>query len=197
MVIMAGFARSGGQVTLEMTVENQSTAPLDNFMIQFDKNTFGLQAVSPNMGLSLVQPGSRADSAVVMRVNPGFVPSNKPPADAVQCAVKNSSGQVFYFSVPLSIAAVSVEGGRVGKQDFLATWKDIPDTDEVHRRFDGLSSRCNDIDAVERYLEQNNVFTIAQRQNQQANTVRASCRNSFRFFADVCCDPRRASCTCL
>jgi AP-1 complex subunit beta-1 len=171
MVVHAGFARSGDTVTLEMTVENQSPAPLSNFMVQFNKNSFGLQPTAANTGLPEVQPGSSSTCSVPIRVNPEFVPPpGKPPADNVQCAMKNSSGQVFYYTIPLSIGAVGVTDGQVGKQEFLVTWKDISDSDEVNRRFDGLSARCNDIDAVERHLADSNVYTIAQRQNPQANT---------------------------
>jgi AP-1 complex subunit beta-1 len=176
MVVMARFSRSGEQVTLDVTVENQSAGPLGNFMIQFDKNAFGFQAAAPNMGLPTLQPGGKADGSVSMRVNPAHVhPPPKAPMDSVQCAVKNSSSQVFYFTIPLNVAAVSVASGKIGKQDFLATWKEIPDQDEVNRRLEGLSSRCNDVNGIERYLEDNNVFCIAQRTNQQANTVRMLC----------------------
>ena len=171
MVVNAGFARSGDVVTLEMTVDNQSAAPLSTFMVQFNKNSFGVQPTAANTGLPEIQPGSSASCSMALRINQEFVPpAGKPPADNVQCAMKNSSGQVFYFTIPLSVGSVGVPDGLVGKQEFLVTWKEISDSDEVNRRFDGLSTRCNDIDAVERHLADNNVFTIAQRQNAQANT---------------------------
>jgi AP-1 complex subunit beta-1 len=171
MVVSAGFGRSGDTVTLEMTVENQSPAPLSGFMVQFNKNSFGLQPTAANTGLPEIQPGSSSTCSVPIRVNPEFVPPpTKAPTDSVQCAMKNSTGQVFYFTIPLSVSAIGVPDGQVGKQEFLVTWKEISDSDEVNRRFDGLSARCNDIDAVERHLHDSNVFTIAQRQNPQANT---------------------------
>jgi len=171
MVVHAGFARSGEDVTLELTVENQSAGPLSNFMVQFNKNSFGLQPAGANSGIPAIEPGASSSGSLPMRVNPDFVPPPaKPPSDSVQCAMKNSSGQVYYFTIPVTIGAVSVSDGKVGKQEFLTTWKEISDSDEVNQRFDGLSARCNDIDAVERHLADNNVFTIAQRQNPQANT---------------------------
>jgi AP-1 complex subunit beta-1 len=171
MVVSAGFARSGDTVTLEISVENQSPAPLSGFMVQFNKNSFGLQPTAANTGLPEIQPGSSSTGSMPIRVNPEFVPPpGKAPTDSVQCAMKNSTGQVFYFTIPLSISTIGVSDGQVGKQEFLVTWKEISDSDEVNRRFDGLSARCNDIDAVERHLHDSNVFTIAQRQNPQANT---------------------------
>jgi AP-1 complex subunit beta-1 len=171
MVVSAGFARSGDTVTLEMKVENQGPTPLSGFMVQFNKNSFGLQPMAANTGLPEIQPGSSSTGSMPIRVNPEFIPPPaKAPTDSVQCAMKNSTGQVFYFTIPLSISTIGVPDGQVGKQEFLVTWKEISDSDEVNRRMDGLSARCNDIDAVERHLRDNNVFTIAQRQNPQANT---------------------------
>lgn len=45
--INAQLARKDGQIVYSMLFENNSQIPLDGFMIQFNKNTFGLAAAGP------------------------------------------------------------------------------------------------------------------------------------------------------
>lgn len=45
--ISAQLTRRDGQVFYNMLFENNSQVPLDGFMIQFNKNTFGLAAAAP------------------------------------------------------------------------------------------------------------------------------------------------------
>lgn len=45
--ISAQLSRRDGQVFYSMLFENNSQAVLDGFMIQFNKNTFGLAAAGP------------------------------------------------------------------------------------------------------------------------------------------------------
>lgn len=45
--ISAQLTRRDGQVFYSMLFENNSQVPLDGFMIQFNKNTFGLAAAGP------------------------------------------------------------------------------------------------------------------------------------------------------
>lgn len=45
--ISAQLTRRDGQVFYSMLFENNSQAVLDGFMIQFNKNTFGLAAAGP------------------------------------------------------------------------------------------------------------------------------------------------------
>lgn len=45
--INAQLIRRDGQVFYSMLLENNSQVPLDGFMIQFNKNTFGLAAGGP------------------------------------------------------------------------------------------------------------------------------------------------------
>lgn len=45
--ISAQLTRRDGQVFYSMLFENNTQVPLDGFMIQFNKNTFGLAAAGP------------------------------------------------------------------------------------------------------------------------------------------------------
>ena len=40
-------ARQGGQITHDLTFENQSGAPVANFAVQFNKNSFGFAPAAP------------------------------------------------------------------------------------------------------------------------------------------------------
>lgn len=48
----------------------------------------------------------------------------------LQVAVKNSI-DVFYYSSVLPMHVLFVDDGEMDKRVFLATWKDIPSTNEV------------------------------------------------------------------
>lgn len=45
--ISGQLTRRDGQIFYSILFENNSQIPLDGFMIQFNKNTFGLAAVGP------------------------------------------------------------------------------------------------------------------------------------------------------
>lgn len=45
--ISAQLIRRDGQIFYDIAFENNSQVPLDGFMIQFNKNTFGLAAAGP------------------------------------------------------------------------------------------------------------------------------------------------------
>ena len=45
--ISAQLTRQDGQIFYSLLFENNSQVPLDGFMIQFNKNTFGLAAAGP------------------------------------------------------------------------------------------------------------------------------------------------------
>lgn len=45
--ISAQLTRRDGQIFYDMSFENNSQIPLDGFLIQFNKNTFGLAAAGP------------------------------------------------------------------------------------------------------------------------------------------------------
>ena len=51
-------------------------------------------------------------------------------AGLLQVAIKNSI-DVFYFSATVPMHMVFMEDGEMDKKDFLASWKEIPTTNEV------------------------------------------------------------------
>ncbi|KAK6130083.1 hypothetical protein DH2020_036210 [Rehmannia glutinosa] len=96
--ISAQLIRRDGQIFYSMLFENNSQIPLDGFMIQFNKNTFGLAAGGP-LQVPQLQPGTSASTLLPMvlfqNVSPG------PPSTLLQ----------------------------------VATWKSLPDSNEVSKDF--------------------------------------------------------------
>uniref|UniRef100_A0A2I3SKH9 AP complex subunit beta n=1 Tax=Pan troglodytes TaxID=9598 RepID=A0A2I3SKH9_PANTR len=80
------------------------------------------------------------------------------PLNNLQVAVKNNI-DVFYFSCLSPLNVLFVEDGKMEHQVFLATWKNIPNENELQFQI----KECHlNADAVSSEL-QNNVYTIAKR----------------------------------
>ena len=80
------------------------------------------------------------------------------PLNKLQVAVKNNI-DVFYFSCLSPLNVLFVEDGKMEHQVFLATWKNIPNENELQFQI----KECHlNADAVSSEL-QNNVYTIAKR----------------------------------
>ncbi|XP_008593069.1 PREDICTED: AP-2 complex subunit beta-like, partial [Galeopterus variegatus] len=76
-----------------------------------------------------------------------------------QVAVKNNI-DVFYFSCLIPLNVLFVEDGKMERQVFLATWKDIPNENELQFQI----KECHlNADTVSSKLQNNNVYTIAKR----------------------------------
>ncbi|OBS76261.1 hypothetical protein A6R68_17293, partial [Neotoma lepida] len=74
-------------------------------------------------------------------------------------AVKNNI-DVFYFSCLIPLNVLFVEDGKMERQVFLATWKDIPNENELQFQI----KECHlNADTVSSKLQNNNVYTIAKR----------------------------------
>ena len=56
-----------------MHFHNGSQGPLDNFMIQFNKNSFGLAPASQNVPVSQLGPGSSHSAVLPLVQNPALV----------------------------------------------------------------------------------------------------------------------------
>uniref|UniRef100_A0A2K5Q3Z5 Beta-adaptin appendage C-terminal subdomain domain-containing protein n=1 Tax=Cebus imitator TaxID=2715852 RepID=A0A2K5Q3Z5_CEBIM len=78
---------------------------------------------------------------------------------AVCVAVKNNL-DVFYFSWLIPLNVLFVEDGKMERQVFLATLKDIPNEKELQFQI----KKCHlNADTVSSKLQNNNVYTIAKR----------------------------------
>ncbi|KAJ4839641.1 hypothetical protein Tsubulata_035884 [Turnera subulata] len=158
--ISAQLIRQDGQVFYSILFENNSPVPLDGFMIQFNKNTFGLAAAGP-LQVPPVQPGTSAATLLPMVLFQNL--SAGPPSSLLQVAVKNNQQPVWYFNDKVSLHVLFAEDGRMERGSFLETWRSLPDSNEISKDFPGMV--INGVEATLDKLAASNMFFIAKRKH--------------------------------
>ncbi|KAM6931066.1 AP-1 complex subunit beta-1 isoform 4-T4 [Xenentodon cancila] len=155
--ISGTFARRAGVIQMEMTLTNKAMTVMTDFAIQFNKNSFGLAPAGPLQVLTPLSPNQTIE--VTLPLNTVGPVMKMDPLNNLQVAVKNNI-DVFYFSCQYPISMLFAEDGKMERQVFLATWKDIPNDNEsqVQIKDCHLSS-----DAASNKLQASNIFTIAKR----------------------------------
>ncbi|XP_038888500.1 beta-adaptin-like protein C [Benincasa hispida] len=162
--ISAQLIRHDGQIFYSLTFDNNTQMILDGFMIQFNKNTFGLAAAGP-LQVPQLQPGSIANTLLPMVVFQNM--SQGPPSSLLQVAVKNNQQPVWYFNDKISMHIFFTEDGRMERASFLETWRSLPDSNEVTRDFPALL--INNVEAIPERLAATNMFFIAKRKHANQN----------------------------
>ncbi|XP_028758852.1 beta-adaptin-like protein B [Neltuma alba] len=158
--ISAQLTRRDGQVFYSLLFENNSQFPLDGFMIQFNKNTFGLAAAGP-LQVPLLQPGASAMTLLPMVMFQNM--SQGPPSSLLQVAVKNNQQPVWYFNDKISLHTFFTEDGKMERAAFLETWRSLPDSNEISNDFPNLV--IGSVEATLEHLAASNMFFIAKRKN--------------------------------
>ncbi|KMT12072.1 hypothetical protein BVRB_5g100280 [Beta vulgaris subsp. vulgaris] len=169
--ISAQLTRRDGQVFYSMLFENNTELVLDGFMIQFNKNTFGLAASGP-LQVPPLQPGTSARTLLPMVLFQNVAPGA--PNTLLQVAVKNNQQPVWYFSDRISLHVLFTEDGRMERATFLETWKSLPDSNEVLREFPGLV--INSVESTLDKLSSSNMFFIAKRKNANQEVLYLSAK---------------------
>lgn len=169
--ISAQLTRRDGQVFYSMLFENNTELVLDGFMIQFNKNTFGLAASGP-LQVPPLQPGTSARTLLPMVLFQNVAPGA--PNTLLQVAVKNNQQPVWYFSDRISLHVLFTEDGRMERATFLETWKSLPDSNEVLREFPGLL--INSVESTFDKLASSNMFFIAKRKNANQEVLYLSAK---------------------
>uniref|UniRef100_A0A672JT99 AP complex subunit beta n=1 Tax=Salarias fasciatus TaxID=181472 RepID=A0A672JT99_SALFA len=153
--ISGTFARRAGVIQMEMTLTNKAMSVMSDFAIQFNRNSFGLAPAGPLQVLTPVSPNQSIE--VTLPLNTGGPVMKMEPLNNLQVAVKNNI-DVFYFSCQYPISMLFVEDGKMERQVFLATWKDIPNDNESQFQI----KECH-LNAASNKLQGSNIFTIAKR----------------------------------
>ena len=124
MQIRSAFVKEGGQLKMQITIENNTMQPLSGFAIQFNKNSFGLVPESPAaMGACLPQqimPGSSGSGSFNLL-------NNGPLSDsqgAVQMAIKTNV-KVSYFQDIADVLLFLTPDGKLDLNEFATLIKDI------------------------------------------------------------------------
>ncbi|XP_036056210.1 AP-1 complex subunit beta-1-like [Onychomys torridus] len=155
--ISGTFTRQVGSISMALQLTNKALQVMTDFAIQFNRNSFGLAPaaplqvhapLSPNQTVELSLPLSTVGSVMKME-----------PLNNLQVAVKNNI-DVFYFSTLYPLHVLFVEDGKMDRQMFLATWKDIPNENEA--QFQIRDCPLN-TEAASNKLQSSNIFTVAKR----------------------------------
>ncbi|KAK6306341.1 hypothetical protein J4Q44_G00232660 [Coregonus suidteri] len=155
--ISGTFARRAGVIQMELILTNKAMSVMTDFAIQFNRNSFGLAPAGPLQVLTPLGPNQTIEvSLPLSTVGPVM---KMEPLNNLQVAVKNNI-DVFYFSCQYPISMLFVEDGKMERQVFLATWKDIPNDNES--QFQIKDCHLNS-DAASNKLQGSNIFTIAKR----------------------------------
>ncbi|KAL4592554.1 hypothetical protein LXL04_005554 [Taraxacum kok-saghyz] len=169
--ISGQLVRKEGQVVYSLVFENNTEGVLDGFMIQFNKNTFGLAAGGP-LQVPQVQPGTCEMTDLPMVVSQNVAPGT--PNSVLQIAVKNNQQPVWYFSGKVSLLVLFMEDGRMERGAFLETWKSLPDSNEVSKEIPGIA--INNLDETIDQLSKHNMFFIAKRKNANQDVLYLSAK---------------------
>ncbi|KAL0659621.1 hypothetical protein Bca4012_080206 [Brassica carinata] len=169
--ISAQLTRQDGQVFYSMLLENNSQSVLDGFMIQFNKNSFGLAAAGP-LQVQPLQPGESARTMLPMVLSQNM--SDGPTNSLLQVAVKNNQPPVKYFTDKIVLHALFSEDGRMERGTFLETWRSLPDSNEVQKDFPRIT--ITSIDSTLDLLAASNLFFIAKRKNGNQDVLYLSAR---------------------
>uniref|UniRef100_A0A6Q2X8W7 AP complex subunit beta n=1 Tax=Esox lucius TaxID=8010 RepID=A0A6Q2X8W7_ESOLU len=155
--ISGTFSRRQGQMYMDMTFTNKALQHMTDFAIQFNKNSFGVIPTTPLPIHTPLMPSQSID--VSLPLNTIGPVMKMDPLNNLQVAVKNSI-DVFYFSGLIPLNIFFVEDGKMERQVFLATWKDIPNENELQYQI----KECHlNADTVSGKLQNDNIYTIAKR----------------------------------
>jgi len=153
------WVRKQGKIFGDFLLENHTIQPMGAFGIQFNKNSFGL---IPASGFNVPVPLLPQQSAPVQLLIDTSGPiSPTTPTLVLQMAVKNNVG-VHYFQDNLNMELFFAEDGRLERNEYLAVWKSIPDSNEITFTLPDIS--FGNMDAHQAKLEARNVFFIVKRQ---------------------------------
>jgi len=169
--ISAQLVRRDGQIYYDISFENGTQGVLDGFMIQFNKNTFGLAAGGP-LQVPPLQPGASARTLLAMVFSQNVSPGA--PNSLLQVAVKNNQQPVWYFSDKGSLHVFFGEDGKMERTSFLEAWKSLPDDNEFSKEYP--NSVISSIDATIEHLAASNVFFIAKRRNANMDVLYLSAK---------------------
>ncbi|NXE02916.1 AP1B1 protein, partial [Chaetorhynchus papuensis] len=155
--ISGTFSRQVGSISMDLVLTNKALQVMSDFAIQFNRNSFGLAPAAPLQVHAPLAPNQSVEISLPLNTVGSVMKMD--PLNNLQVAVKNNI-DVFYFSTLYPLHILFVEDGKMERQTFLATWKDIPNENETQFQIKDCSLNA---DAVSSKLQGSNIFTIAKR----------------------------------
>ncbi|KAL0588808.1 AP-2 complex subunit beta [Plecturocebus cupreus] len=183
--ISGTFTQRQGHIYMEMNFTDKALQHMTDFAIQFNSNSFGVISSTPLAIHTPLMPNQSID--VSLPLNTMDPVMKMEPLNNLQVAVKNNL-VVFYFSWLIPFIVLFVEDGKMERQVFLATWKDIPNENEL--QFQITEWHLN-ADTVSSKLQNNNVYTIAKRNVEGQDMLYQSLKltNGIWILAELCIQP--------
>ncbi|KAI8619017.1 adaptin N terminal region-domain-containing protein [Chytriomyces sp. MP71] len=102
--LTGSFAKRNGQMLLDFVFTNTSNAPMSDFAIQFNVNSYGIAPAAP-LQVPILNAGQTSTHTLPLNRSGNVTPQQ--PANALQIAIKNSNG-VYYFQILLADERVLV-----------------------------------------------------------------------------------------
>uniref|UniRef100_A0A480P8Y4 AP complex subunit beta n=1 Tax=Sus scrofa TaxID=9823 RepID=A0A480P8Y4_PIG len=155
--ISGTFTRQVGSITMDLQLTNKALQVMTDFAIQFNRNSFGLAPAAPLQVHAPLSPNQTVEISLPLNTVGSVMKME--PLNNLQVAVKNNI-DVFYFSTLYPLHILFVEDGKMDRQMFLATWKDIPNENEAQFQIRDCPLNA---EAVSSRLQSSNIFTVAKR----------------------------------
>jgi AP-1 complex subunit beta-1 len=165
-----------GQLCLDLEVGNTTPTPLQNFAVQFNKNTFGICPTNAQLVLPVaVSNGSTTPTRINLAVTPQMLNAAETNLN-LQVAIKNTAtGAVFYFTAPIGMEHLMGATPAMEIQNLITTWRSIDESLEASVVVNDLPTV--DIEAVKAKLAPHNInFSAAKEVQPGQHVVYFSCK---------------------
>ncbi|KAF5830402.1 adaptin N terminal region-domain-containing protein [Dunaliella salina] len=150
--------RHAGGLAYHISIVNSGAVPLSGFMIQTNKNSFGIAPANQVLDLGVVPPGGSSHTHCPLTYDAAkLVPG---PANAeLQVAIKTDQVGVLFIKDVVRLEGLLEESGAIDGASFLAAWKALPA--EKQQRLTGLL--VQDLEWAKAKLHTANLFVLAHR----------------------------------
>ena len=116
--VLASVQREGLDITMFLEVENKTPAPLSNFAVMLDSNSYKLAPVSQQVQLNDISPGERGRARIPLALTGKS--NGQPPGSPFRIQVAlNTNIDIFTFSVPVSFSVLLIPSKGCSKAEFL------------------------------------------------------------------------------
>ncbi|MEW5304817.1 MAG: hypothetical protein WDW36_007401 [Sanguina aurantia] len=166
------LVRQAGQLLYSLAITNASPAPVDGFMLQTNKSSFGLAPANPVLPLAAVAAGATGTVLLPMLVDPAKLLQGA-VSPALQVALKTNQCGVLYFSDNVQLPPLLEESGSIDGAAFLNAWRTLPP--ESHAR---LPVSVAAVAQAQAKLSAANLFVLAHRPvpNTRQEALYVTCR---------------------
>ena len=162
--VAGAMAREGGRLVYRLAFTNTGPLPLNGFMIQFNKNFFGLGPEGQLQVPPLPPNGGAAATSLGLAINPAQAAPTFSPK--VQVAIKNvTTGDVLYLVDTVPLGVLASEDGAMDQAAFPAAWQSLGGEQKAQLP---LAPPAGDVLAAR--LRAQNLFLVASREGPKTLT---------------------------